>query len=415
MNQTISNRAGQLARIGLFLYLALALGNGMASGVRLLGIRTAPRGEGVRVVLDLEGRATCRLEQAKDGTWSVLLKKLCPAVAPKPILRPHALLTTIEARCAGEDLRIELNGAKALTATGFRIAAEKTKPERFVIDLLPERGASAAPTPEPEEPSAEAPALGGSIPPVPAASANPEPLPRRSGKWRILIDPGHGGNDPGASRRGLQEKEIVLDVARRVARMLNGTDGFEARLSRNDDRLVPLRQRFAAAEKFNADAFVSIHVNASGTRKAYGVEVFFLSLGGASDEASRDLAKLENQADPDYVVEEDSLLQGIPFSFDLRQSDTIVRSSRLAESVLDSFEKTGLAASRGVKQAGFAVLKSFQVPSILVETGFISNPEEARRLKDPQHRERLAACIAQGTTAFFEKFARARTETSGER
>jgi N-acetylmuramoyl-L-alanine amidase len=408
MIRTRRPTAGRLSRACLFLLLAVALGSESAPGARLLGIRTGPRADAVRVVLDLEGRVDCRLSQGKDGTWSVLLKNLCPTTPPKPILRPHALLTAIDGRCAGKDLRIELKGSQALRATGFRIAAERAKPARYVIDLAPARVPAAPPSMEPDkEPIAPF--------EEPPAPPDPEPLPNRSGKWRILIDPGHGGSDPGASRQGLQEKQIVLDVARRVARMLNETEGFEARLSRNDDRLVPLRRRFAAAEDFDADAFVSIHVNASRTRKAYGVEVFFLSLSGASDEASKELAKLENEADPDYVVEEDSLLQGIPFSFDLRQSDTILRSSRLAESVLGSFERTGLAASRGVKQAGFAVLKSFQVPSILVEVGFISNPDEARRLKDSQHREKLATCIVAGTTGYFEKFARARTEGAAGR
>lgn len=407
MKQTNRNSLSRFVRLGLMLLVAFALPCTDASGARVLGIRTGPRDDGLRVVLDLEGKVSCRLGQAKDGTWSVYLKATCPSTPPPEISRPHPLLRAIRSQCVDTEMRVDLIGVEPLAATGFHMAAEGTKPERFVVDLRPAGGAG-------EE--ARRDTLSVASPPrAPAVPADPEPLPRRSGKWRILVDPGHGGNDPGASRKELREKDIVLDVARRVTRMLNETDAFEARLSRDSDRLVPLRQRFAAAEKFNADAFVSIHVNASRTRTAYGVEVFFLSMGGASDEASKELAKLENEADPDYVVEEDSLLQGIPFSFDLRQSDTILRSSRLAESVLDAFERGDLAASRGVKQAGFAVLKSFQVPSILVETGFISNPNEASRLKDPAHRERLAACIVQGTTAYFEKYARARTEGDGER
>jgi N-acetylmuramoyl-L-alanine amidase len=410
MNQTKRIPGSCFVRVGFVLFALLFSGAGISDGARLLGIRTGPRAEGVRVVFDLEGKVPCSLQRGSDGTWSVLLKNLCPGTAPHSIANPHPLLTSIDTRCAGGDVRVDLKSASPLTATALRVPADASKPERYVVDL----------SPAPQKDSPKAPTAGrdsASVVPgprQPSAPVDPEPFPRHSGKWRILVDPGHGGNDPGASRKGIQEKDIVLDIARRAAGMLNGTEAFEARLSRDSDRLVPLRKRFAAAEDFDADAFVSIHVNASKTRTAYGVEVFFLSLGGASDEASKELAVLENEADPDYVVEEDSLLQGIPFSFDLRQSDTILRSSRLAESVLGSFEKGNLAASRGVKQAGFAVLKSFQVPSILVETGFISNPDEARRLKDPQHRERLAACIVSGISAYFEKFARARTETKGE-
>jgi N-acetylmuramoyl-L-alanine amidase len=182
-------------------------------------------------------------------------------------------------------------------------------------------------------------------------------------------------------------------------------------MTRQDDRFIGLRQRRRIAEEREADAFVSIHVNAARASQAGGVEVYFLSIGGASDEASRELARLENEADPEYVVEEDSLLEGIPFGFDLRQSDTLMRSSHLAEAILVSLERSSLAASRGVKQAGFAVLKSFQVPSILVEVGFLSNPAEAKRLKNDEHRERLAGSIAAGTTNYFSKYARARAET----
>ncbi len=131
----------------------------------------------------------------------------------------------------------------------------------------------------------------------------------------------------------------------------------------------------------------------------------------ASDEASKELAHLENAADGDYAVAGDSLAQAIPFIFSLRQSDTLLRSSHLAESVLLSFEASKLAASRGVKQAGFAVLKSYQVPSALVEIGFLSNPAEARRLKDPKHRQNLADCIVRGTVDYFGRFARAKVGT----
>lgn len=407
MNRTRHTSGNRIFRVGLLLLVGLLSGAGWAAGARLLGIRTGPRSEGVRVVFDLEGKVTCGLERSPEGTWSVVLKNLCPGTSPQSISKPHPLIKSIEARCAGKDVRVELKGTSPMTAQSLRLPADESKPERYVVDLspMPREDVPSTSTARPDS-AVAAPAPRQTLAPI-----DPEPFPRRSGRWRILVDPGHGGNDPGASRKGLQEKDIVLDIARRVAKLLNGTEAFEARLSRDGDRLVPLRKRFVAAEEFDADAFVSIHVNASKTRTAFGVEVFFLSLGGASDEASKELAMLENEADPEYVVEEDSLLQGIPFSFDLRQSDTILRSSRLAESVLGSFEKSDLAASRGVKQAGFAVLKSFQVPSILVETGFISNPDEARRLKDPQHRERLAACIVSGVTAYFEKFARARTET----
>lgn len=370
---------------------------------RLTSIRTGVRDEGARVVFDLSGRIQARLEPAgAEGIWTVVIPGRCEDASAVRAEDLPAPLLGIETRCDGKDLFILLRTRGEATGTGFGLPAGDGKPERFVVDLRPGGGDAVdgarlgtrteTPAPVVEEP----------------APVVEEPAPRKSGKWRIAVDPGHGGNDPGARRPGIQEKEIVLDVGRRVARILNATADFDARLTRSDDRRVGLRQRFEFAEKFEADAFVSIHVNAAKRKDAFGVEVFFLSLGGASDEASRELALLENEADPEFVMEEDSLLQGIPFSFDLRQSDTLLRSSRMAESVLGSFETSKLAASRGVKQAGFAVLKSFQVPSILVEIGFLSNPAEAKRLKDDNHRERLAECIAEGTIQYFRRFARSR-------
>ncbi len=364
------------------------------------------RGDGARVVFDLSGALQCRLEPGENAAvWKVVLPGRCQDASAAKAPANRACLSGVEIGCEGKDLAIRLRTRVAVEARGFRLPAGDGKPERFVVDLTPLDPTSEDASGGPSDAGAIDPTGKGQEPAFPVVE---EPAPRRSGKWRIAIDPGHGGADPGAKRPGIQEKEIVLDVARRVARILNATDDFDARLTRTDDRRIGLRQRFAFAEKFDADAFVSIHVNAAKRKDAFGVEVFFLSLGGASDEASRELALLENEADPEFVMEEDSLLQGIPFSFDLRQSDTLLRSSRLAESVLDSFESSRLAASRGVKQAGFAVLKSFQVPSILVEVGFLSNPAEAKRLKDEEHRGRLAACIADGTIQYFQRFARSK-------
>lgn len=306
-------------------------------------------------------------------------------------------------------MRIVLRASTRVDAVPMELPPGDGRPFRYVVDLAPVgEGTQGSSQTLEAKPGGQdgTPPVGQGERKEQAPTA--EPAPRRSGPWRIFIDPGHGGSDPGATYKGLREKEIVLDVGRRVAKILNEREGFEARLSRSDDRLIPLRQRMRLAEAYEADAFLSIHANASRKSKAIGVEVFFLSLGGASDEASREVARLENEADPDYVVEEDSLLKGIPFSFDLRQSDTLRRSSRLSESILAAVESSGLAASRGVKQAGFAVLKSYQVPSSLIEIGFLSNPKEAKRLKDATHRQRLAECIVQGTVSYFERSARGR-------
>jgi len=392
--------------------LAASPAHRVPAGVQVLGLRTGPHGDTLRIVLDLDAKTSAGLRSISEGTeWRVALTGIAECAAFRDLSDPHPLVASIAHRLDGRVLEITMRARRPVRATASWIPPRKGKTWRYVIEVTAAQGrrAAAAPT-APSATVLPAPRDTDAAPPT-QAPVEPEPAPRRAGKWRILIDPGHGGSDPGARRGNLVEKEIVFDVAQRVASILNDTDLFEARLSRTDDRLIGLRERHAIAESYDADAFVSVHVNAAPARKAMGVEVFFLSMRGASDEASRELARLENAVDPSYVYEEDSLLQNIPFSFDLRQSDTLLRSSRLAESVLSAFEQSHLAASRGVKQAGFAVMKSFQVPSILVEVGFLSNPQEGKRLANPAHRQKLADSIARGTVAYFEKYARARQGT----
>ncbi len=253
-------------------------------------------------------------------------------------------------------------------------------------------------------------------PPLAAGATTPAaPLPRRQGPRIVVVDPGHGGTDPGAIRNGLREKDVTLDVGRLLVERLNREPGIKAILTRDRDVLIPLRDRMRLAERKNADLFVSIHVNAAPSGAAKGAEVFFLSLGAASDQASRELARLENEADPEYVVEEDEALATLPFGLDLRQSDTLLRSSHAAEVILDTLTGKDLAEARGVKQAGFAVLRSFQVPSVLVELGFISSVADRRNLMDPDHRDRLAGALADGVNRYFETYAPKRADVSPSR
>jgi N-acetylmuramoyl-L-alanine amidase len=166
-----------------------------------------------------------------------------------------------------------------------------------------------------------------------------------------------------------------------------------------------LRERILAAEARDADAFISIHINAARSSKVKGAEVFFLSLKGATDEASREVARLENLGRDFDSFPLDEELKDLPFGIDLRQSATLERSSLLAESVLGSFEKEGLAASRGVKQARFIVLKSIRIPSVLVELGFISNQQELKRLRDPSYRQKLAEVLEDGILEYIRRYA----------
>jgi N-acetylmuramoyl-L-alanine amidase len=220
----------------------------------------------------------------------------------------------------------------------------------------------------------------------------------------VVIDAGHGGDDPGAVGPGVREKDVCLDVARRLHKILSADPDLHPILTRSRDVFVPLRSRMRLAEEADADLFVSIHVNAAPTARAHGVEVFFLSIRGASDEAAQELARFENEA-PSAAPTATDVEEEIPFSLSLRQSDTLLRSSRAAEVVLDRFVEQTLAENRGVRQASFAVLRSYLVPSILVELGFVSSPTDRAALASAEHRGRLASALAEGVSRYFEQFA----------
>ncbi|MBP6875095.1 MAG: N-acetylmuramoyl-L-alanine amidase [Candidatus Eisenbacteria bacterium] len=249
-------------------------------------------------------------------------------------------------------------------------------------------------------------ANGGKAPAFSATPPVPMPAPTGSKPWVVIVDPGHGGRDPGAQHRGLDEKEVVLDVARQLVDRLNEQPGVRAHLTREKDALLSLKQRIRKAEAKEADVFVSLHVNGCHAPSASGAEVFYLSLKGADDVETRELATLENlarsEAEDPYIGE----IAELPFAVDLIQTDTMRRSSLLAEAILDALVSAELATSRGVKQANFVVLRSCRVPSALVELGFISNPQEADRLRSPKHRTLLAEKIAAGLLEFRARYAR---------
>lgn len=222
-------------------------------------------------------------------------------------------------------------------------------------------------------------------------------------KLIIAIDAGHGGKDPGAlGPSGTREKEITLRVAKELALMVNKDPGMKAFLIREDDTLVPLQERYMRARRNQADLFVSIHADAAQNNAANGSSVFVLSTKGASSQAARWLADKENAADLVGGVsldDKDKNLSAV--LLDLSQSATMRMSEDAAGNVLDSLKALGKAHKREVEHANFVVLRSPDVPSMLVETGFITNPSEESKLSDPEHRRRLAFAIAQGLRDFF--------------
>lgn len=220
----------------------------------------------------------------------------------------------------------------------------------------------------------------------------------------VAIDAGHGGEDTGArGPRGVLEKRVVLAVAKALADELNKIPGVRGVLTRDGDFFIPLRDRYRAAERMKADMFVSIHANSSRRRgQGSGTEVYFLSLRGAGDQASQDLADLENAADLVGGVPSQAEDALVNILYDVKRASALQQSQLLAESLLDQIAVDRLE-SRGIKQAGFVVLKSVEFPSVLVETAFINNPTEARLLSSATFQKQMAKQLATGVKRYFEK------------
>ncbi len=219
----------------------------------------------------------------------------------------------------------------------------------------------------------------------------------------IAVDAGHGGKDPGATGRGgTREKDVTLGIARALAQRINRQPGMRAVLIRDTDTFVSLRGRRDKARAHNADLFVSIHADAIRDRSITGSSVYILSTGRASSEAARWLAERENAADLIGGVkldDKDDMLASV--LLDLSQTATLTASLSAAEQVLQQLHGIGEVRKPQIQQAGFAVLTSPDVPSMLVETAYISNPTEERRLKDAKHQKRLADAIYDGIHTYF--------------
>jgi N-acetylmuramoyl-L-alanine amidase len=224
----------------------------------------------------------------------------------------------------------------------------------------------------------------------------------------IVVDAGHGGEDPGAiGPRRVKEKVVVLDIAKQLAKQINATKGYSAKLTRTGDYYLPLSKRRDFARKHRADLFVSIHADAFKTPQAKGASVFALSRRGATSETARFLAQRENNADliggvgDVSLKDKDKVLKGV--LLDLSMSATLNASLDAGHKVLKSMGGIARLHKNTVEQAGFLVLKSPDVPSILVETGFISNPKEEKRLSTKVYRQKMAGSIFTGVRGYFEK------------
>lgn len=266
----------------------------------------------------------------------------------------------------------------------------------------PPRVAQAAPAPAPKA-SAPAP----TITPMPTTPSvpTPEQMAKVDRLIIIAIDPGHGGEDPGATGpSGLREKDVVLQIALQLRERINAQRNMRAFLTRDADFFVPLHERVRKARRVQADLFVSVHADAFITPQARGASVFALSENGASSSAARWLANKENAADlvggVNVKSADATVLRAM---IDMSTTAQIKDSLKLGKEVLGQIGRVGNLHKRGVEQAGFAVLKAPDIPSILVETAFISNPEEEAKLRDADYQAELVKALASGITRYFVK------------
>ncbi len=345
---------------------------------------TAP--DHTRLVFDLSGPPPVppRFRLTGPMTYEVVLPGAGKSLAVTSEFVGDSLVADILPAVSDSGVVVRVGLKQPTTPLAFVLAAADGVPDRIVIDV-----------PSPPNPQAEA-NLQQQVSEI-----------KRSKRLIVAIDPGHGGDDTGAlGYRRLPEADIVLAIAKKLKAELEEIPGVSAVLTRTGDYFIPLRKRVEIARKFQADVMISIHCNASRNHDATGTEVYFLSLTGATDEASRSLAESENAAD---LIGGGAPAGGediLGILFDLRQNDTVRRSSELAENLVDALRDEDRLSTRGVKQAGFVVLKAPDIPAVLVETAFITNPREAAMLKDAQFQTKLAERLSLGVQEYMKNHAR---------
>lgn len=386
--RTARRRPAGLLAILLAAFVA-APASVLAAPAVVQAVRFSTAAGHTRLVVELSAPAAVSHQALKDPARVVLDVSAEPGPDLQPLTIDDALVSRVRVGATpGGQARLVLDLKSSVDYRILEVPADGTRPHRIVLDLF-------AMAPRGKTPA------GAEKPGDPAATAPPAERRGRSKPWVVVVDAGHGGVDPGAIGFNLREKDVSLAIARRLVRELNARPGLQAWLSRDDDSFLPLRQRIQAAEKRDADLFISVHANASRDRSARGTEVYFLSLSGATDEAAHELANLENAADlvGGVAPEADDDLSSI--LFDMQQTDVLQRSSLLAESVVEALRTDQDLLTRGVKQAGFVVLKSPRIPSILVETAFISNAAESRLLRSDSFRVAFARRVASGVTNYL--------------
>ena len=366
----------------ILLRVFLSICSAWVSAANIENVRVWRAPDNTRLVFDLSSATEHKLlnmpgEQGNAQRIVVILPKAQFSVDEKKINLKNTPVSALHAEKMGDGIQLVLDLSAKVKPKSFLLPANNQYGDRLVLDLFDETAVSEVKTVKP------------------AANGMRDIV--------IAVDAGHGGEDPGArSAKGIFEKDVTLAIARELANKINSTPGYSAILTRSGDYYVSLRGRTQIARNKGADLFVAIHADAFKDPSAQGAGVFALSQRGATSETARWLAQTENDADlvgGVNLADKDPVLQGV--LLDLSMTATVATSLDMGSSVLKQMKKIAKMHRGFVEQAGFVVLKNPDIPSLLIETGFITNAEEARKLSTPAYRSQMAQAIFSGVDSHF--------------
>jgi len=314
-------------------------------------------------ILDNPRRIVIDLKRTRESSALIVSKQIT------------SLMRGIRSAKRGSDtLRVVLDLKNSVRPRSFFLKPDGKSGHRLVVDL---HATNLSPTP---------------------IVTSQQQRQKQKKEFIIAIDPGHGGRDPGAiGRKGTREKDVTLAVAKKMKVLINREPGYKAILTRDRDQFVVLRNRVKKARDNRADLFISLHADSFKSPRAEGASVYALSLNGASTEAARRIAEKENASDllgGISLADKDDLIASV--LLDLSQTATIQDSLQFGSNVLKNLRKVSKLNNKQVQQAGFAVLKAPDMTSILIETAFISNPKEERKLRSSKHQQKLANAVFAG-------------------
>jgi len=354
------------------------------AAVQVQSVRMWPAPDNTRLVLDLSGPVEHSLFTLKNPDRIVIDVKNTRMLASldEKALAQGFLKGIRFGRRGANDLRIVLDLKKMVRPKSFLLRPQREYGYRLVVDLQ-------------EADDEKRPVL------------SDIQRPDQARPVVVAIDAGHGGDDPGAiGRHGTKEKNVVLSIAKKLKALVDRDPTMKAVMIRKGDYYIPLRKRVDIARHYRADLFVSIHADAFKRPQARGSSVYVLSdRRNASSDVAQFLAESENSSDLIGGVsldDKDDLLKMV--LVDMVKNNTIEDSHRVARDILQRLGHVGRLHKRHVEQAGFRVLKAPDIPSLLVETAFISNPQEERKLKNSRHQQQLARAIFNGTKSYFDKY-----------